>query len=673
MPNKSVRALAAVTALSLSAASLVLVAAPSSAFADVSFTTPGTHEWIVPDGISSVDFNVCGAQGGSAVYSSTKAGGLGALAVGALAVTAGETLTITVGGVGGTATSPVRGISGANGGGAGGNGVGGSPSFPGGGGGGGATDIRQGGSTLASRVVVAGGGGGATAAAAGGAGGGVGSNGAGDGFSGKGAATGAGGLGGSNSGAGQTAGQNGTAGNGGGAGTIAGGSGYGGGGGGGGLYGGGGGTSAALPNSGSGGGGSSLGPEGVEFTTGVDCENSGNGAVTLSEGVDPTPTPTPTPSPTPTTTSGIALRWAAPRDAVTGYNVQISTDAQTWSDVSSGECSGLVTATTCFVAQSPQLVPGNRYTFRIFSVTEATRNPNGAVVDAIGFNPTTRSASADDPLGRASNKSTTSVVVPVSIWQTWTTLNDPYRLCISGIGESIGCKDVVDGGGFKQTGSHMKNSKAKIRSAGIVNGQAFNVTAPVTFTNKKKAGKVPSSMVTKIVASSPLGSTTTKLNLKLTAISPKKTRIKYDMESIGTGFMSQFVKLQNTKAAKIALGQDIATSVRAGVGREMKVKMLRPKSLGGTKARLTARVTGASVIRGTVTFWQGSKALCNATVKSGKATCKVTLSAPLRSSGSRGDLRTKSARLAASVGGLGSTGGQSTPIDGVGTKKVYLK
>lgn len=257
--------------------------------------TAGAQSFVVPSGVCEITVDAFGAKGGNggifdlvltdrpgvttgygggsgdvSAQQLAGPGGFGGRATGTLTVTPGETLTIMVGGKGG---SPlflpfVPGPGGFNGGGSGGSGEG-----SGGGGGGGATDIRQGGTGLANRVLVAPGGGGGGAGgpggdgAEGGAGGGIngsdGEDGAGtavteSGTGGDGATGGGGGAAGTNAtlSGGGTPGTAGSLGQGG----TGGSHGDGGGGGGGGLYGGGGGGAGFEGSGGGGGGGSGLGP-----------------------------------------------------------------------------------------------------------------------------------------------------------------------------------------------------------------------------------------------------------------------------------------------------------------------------------------------------------------------------------------------------------------------------
>jgi Glycine rich protein/RTX calcium-binding nonapeptide repeat (4 copies) len=223
--------------------------APSGANTVCTFSTPGDDTFTVPAGVREASFDVFGAQGGDLTGTDDTLGGAGGHAGNQLGLTSGATLTVVVGGQGGSAacgSSP--GAGGFNGGAAGGGG-----SCPGTGGGG-ASDVRMGGSALSDRVLVAGGGGGTTNVefTIGGRGGGLaGTPGVGEGDFGQGSggdqtgASGSGQLGAGSAGAD-------------GAGDV------GGGGGGGGYYGG-----AGGPSQGGGGGGSGFGAAGVVFETGV--------------------------------------------------------------------------------------------------------------------------------------------------------------------------------------------------------------------------------------------------------------------------------------------------------------------------------------------------------------------------------------------------------------------
>ncbi len=115
--------------------------------------TGAAETYIIPPGVSYIQIETWGAQGGDSEVCGgvTEAdGGLGGYAVGNLIVTPGDTYTLFVGGKP-TVTLGSGAPGGFNGGGAAGQY---------GGGGGGATDVRHGGIALANRIIVAGGGGG---------------------------------------------------------------------------------------------------------------------------------------------------------------------------------------------------------------------------------------------------------------------------------------------------------------------------------------------------------------------------------------------------------------------------------------------------------------------------------------------------------------------------------
>ena len=211
--------------------------------------TGAQQSFVVPPGVTSVSFELWGAQGTSSSY----AGGQGGYVKGTFNVTPGSTYYIYIGGQAGYNGSGTLGFAG-----------------------GGATDIRYGGTALANRILVAGGGGGGGNSGAGGAGGGsTGGNGASQypsmchgqgGFGGTQSAGGAGGAGGgSDYGYPGQAGSAGSLGQGGNDGSYSGYTAYDGGAGGGGYYGGGGaggggawqGGGGCYRYSGGGGGGSS--------------------------------------------------------------------------------------------------------------------------------------------------------------------------------------------------------------------------------------------------------------------------------------------------------------------------------------------------------------------------------------------------------------------------------
>lgn len=219
--------------------------------------TGASQNYTVPAGVTRLDLDMSGAQGGTTTGGT---GGLGERLQARIVVTPGEVLQVNVGGRGISASPFGGGDSGAgfNGGGNGHgttSGGGGPPVAAAGGGGGGATDIRRGGTALANRVAIAAGGGGAssgfTSGNGGGGGGLTGEDGlAASGLNGTGGTPTVGGTGVGNLG---TAGTNGSLGQGG---TGGGGGSTGCGGGGGGLYGGGGGGLNSTSGTGGGGGGS---------------------------------------------------------------------------------------------------------------------------------------------------------------------------------------------------------------------------------------------------------------------------------------------------------------------------------------------------------------------------------------------------------------------------------
>jgi len=240
--------------------------------------TGGVQTFTVPAGITSVTIEVWGAEGG--VDGSPSSGGLGGYAIGTLAVSAGSTLYLYVGGQGQSGGATDRNNAGGwNGGGYG--GFDNSSQTKNGGGGGGASDVRNGGQALENRVIVVGGGGGSANSASGGNGGGT-SGTAGTTFN-----TGIGGGGGTQSSGGTvsttawgaSAGSLGLGGNG-----STNQNAWGSAGGGGGYYGGGGGTGTAIHGSGyaGGGGGGSSYTGGVTSASTTAGQRSGNGLIKIT-------------------------------------------------------------------------------------------------------------------------------------------------------------------------------------------------------------------------------------------------------------------------------------------------------------------------------------------------------------------------------------------------------
>jgi glycine rich protein/type IX secretion system substrate protein len=122
--------------------------------------TGAVQTYTVPVGTTSIAVDMQGAIGGTGyVAGSTSRGGFGGRVQCNLAVTAGQMLSIFVGGTGGNGVAGTSAAAGFNDAGA----IGGhctTITNYGGGGGGGSSDIRIGGTALSNRVVVAGGGGG---------------------------------------------------------------------------------------------------------------------------------------------------------------------------------------------------------------------------------------------------------------------------------------------------------------------------------------------------------------------------------------------------------------------------------------------------------------------------------------------------------------------------------
>ena len=307
--------------------------------------------WVVPTGVTQATFDVYGAEGGN-LYDLRR--GRGGRATATLAVMPGATITIVVGGMGGSIgacqSQSAPGAGGFNGG-----GVGGSGSCEGAGGGG-ASDIRIGGTALANRVLVAGGGGGATNSICqlGGAGGGL------VGLQGGGASC-PGGTGGN---------EDGTSGSGmlgvGSAGADVGMTGGGGGGGGGGYYGGAGGADQR-----DGGGGSGFGPMGVVFETGV---REGNGLITVTYTSPDTAPPSVSVTFTPNGQNGwfttaTASGTVSASDAMTGGGT-ISSLTCSGPGVSQGTATGIGAAS----ASRPLSVTGEGSHAVSCSATDATGN-----------------------------------------------------------------------------------------------------------------------------------------------------------------------------------------------------------------------------------------------------------------------------------------------------------
>jgi len=128
--------------------------------------TGAPQSWTVPNGVTTITFDVIGGSGGGST-TANNVGGSGGRVQGTLNVSGISLLYFYVGGAGAVGSTTSGGAAGWNGGGSGASG-----SSSGGGGGGGASDIRTS-ADLASRLVVAGGGGGGGNSSRGGVGGGT--------------------------------------------------------------------------------------------------------------------------------------------------------------------------------------------------------------------------------------------------------------------------------------------------------------------------------------------------------------------------------------------------------------------------------------------------------------------------------------------------------------------
>ena len=123
--------------------------------------TGDVQTWEVPGNVTKVQLEVWGAEGGQTNYDGhTWLGGRGGYATGELSVSAGDVLSIYVGGKGGDGTTGTTGSAQGGWNGGGNSGTSTNSGYFYGGGGGGATDIRLNGTTLGDRIIVAGAGGG---------------------------------------------------------------------------------------------------------------------------------------------------------------------------------------------------------------------------------------------------------------------------------------------------------------------------------------------------------------------------------------------------------------------------------------------------------------------------------------------------------------------------------
>jgi hypothetical protein len=119
---KSVARIAFATAVILPEG--LLLSAASAQPTTVTYSTPGSHTFVVPAGVVSISVDAQGAEGGSGTPFPPEAtpnpGGLGGRAAGVIVVSPGEALQINVGGKGGDGSPGTGGAGGVNGGAAGG-------------------------------------------------------------------------------------------------------------------------------------------------------------------------------------------------------------------------------------------------------------------------------------------------------------------------------------------------------------------------------------------------------------------------------------------------------------------------------------------------------------------------------------------------------------------------
>src|SRR3954468_1773080 len=140
------RAIAIILCVGAAVALYLPLSAPSASASQTNYTSPGSRIFVVPAGVTSIDFELIGGDGNKMGVTATTPNSRGADITATLAVTPGESLQIVVGGAGDFGRTTSAGAGGFNGGGAGGlpGADGGFGGGVGGGGGGGATDVRRG-------------------------------------------------------------------------------------------------------------------------------------------------------------------------------------------------------------------------------------------------------------------------------------------------------------------------------------------------------------------------------------------------------------------------------------------------------------------------------------------------------------------------------------------------
>jgi hypothetical protein len=338
----------------------------------LSFLTPGSQSFTVPNDVSLITFDITGAGGGTAP-SGACTPGKGGRVQATYIVTPGSKLTIVVAGKGANSTNIAGGA-----GGVGGGGNGGTVSFNfGGGGGGGASSVAG---TGGLQIVAAGGGGcGAYSGATYGGGGNDGAAGV-DGQTSKGGGPGtqsAGGAGGASANVADAAGANGSSGQGG-AGAGASPQNGGGGGGGGGYFGGGGGggVRGGEGTAGGGGGGSnsaSAGGANVAVTSGV---GAGDGVVTLTYSSQPAPLATTGAATTVTAISATLGGTVNPQGLPTSFHFEYGTTTAYGSSTASQQA-GTDSANHSVSQAASGLLPSKLYHYRLVA-TNASGTTAGA-------------------------------------------------------------------------------------------------------------------------------------------------------------------------------------------------------------------------------------------------------------------------------------------------------
>lgn len=168
---RTITVLATTAAMAAAMTMLGSGTAHASQTGEVDFTSPGTYQWTAPAGVDAAQIVLRGAAGGNnvALDGTISSGGNGGLVQATFSLIAGQTYSVVVGGLGGSATDGTTDSSGGPGGyGGGGNGASAGGGCHPSGGGGGATSFSV--ASSGTPLLVAGGGGGARTGVTGGAG-----------------------------------------------------------------------------------------------------------------------------------------------------------------------------------------------------------------------------------------------------------------------------------------------------------------------------------------------------------------------------------------------------------------------------------------------------------------------------------------------------------------------